>query len=181
MTEAPNVLLSSWTTEWPVFAGLSQAKRRPVELPEGPGVDYLGAGFRVLGGAPGLRPNPELEVLGWEPPPWLVRLYRVHGGLGPWWPGDTGPIDRWTRHALLPWEAVTPLTRHIRFGEEDICFDPADCVRIAPDGRGGGLVLVGRADPRVHWFDGQRHHLSEPWSVERGLGWVVSGWILPER
>lgn len=164
-----------------MFIGLSEVEHRAVPLPEGPGVDYLGPRLRVLGGAPGVRPNPELEVLGWEPPPWLARLYGVHGGLGPWWPRPSGPIDRWTHHAVLPWDRVTPLTRHIRFGEEDICFDPADSVRIAADGSGGGLVLVGRDQPQICWFDGQRHTLSQPWSLDAALGWVVSGWILPMR
>ncbi|MEZ4317414.1 MAG: hypothetical protein R3F61_07915 [Myxococcota bacterium] len=156
------------------------APARAVGLPEGPGVEYLCGTTRVLGGAPGVRENPDLDVLGWSPPPWLARLYGVHGGLGPWWgPAGRGVPDRWTRHAVLPWDAVTPLTAHIRFGEEGITFDPADCALFAPDGKRGGLVLEGRDAFRIRRFDPERHGLSDPLALETALGWIVSGWIGP--
>lgn len=63
---------------------------------------------------------------------------------------------------LLPWASVRPLTAWVRFGEEGILYDPADCVLVLPDGRGGGLVLQGRYDPVVRRFDGRDHGLGPP-------------------
>ncbi|MCA9569815.1 MAG: hypothetical protein KC656_18350, partial [Myxococcales bacterium] len=82
-----------WTDDWPALAVLSTCEAREVQLPEGTGVEYVGLPARVLGGAPGVGENPDLDVLGWEPPPWLTRLYGVHGGLGPWWPTGAGAPD----------------------------------------------------------------------------------------
>lgn len=94
--------------------------------------------------------NPDLEVLDWAPPDWLVERWeeRVEG--------------------LLDWSDVRPLTAYIRFGEEGILHDPADSVLLLPDGRGGGLVLSHRDDPVVRRFDGQDH----------GLGPVLSREVL---
>lgn len=163
-----------WSAAWPHLGVLAEWPVRSIELPEGRGTVWEAPGGEVLGGVPGVRDNPDLDVLGWEPPVWLARLYRVHGGLGPCW-RDAGV--RWTEHAILPWDEVTPLTRHIRFGEENITYDPADIVRFAPDGRGGGLVFEGRERARIRWFDAARHTLSAPWSLDRALAWVVRGWI----
>lgn len=85
--------------------------------------------------------NPDLEVLDWSPPAWLVARWddRIPG--------------------MLDWSDVRPLTAAIRFGEEGILHDPADSVLLVPDGRGGGLVLNGRDEPVVRAFDGRDHGL----------------------
>ena len=160
--------MSSGLEDFPAFSVLSTCEMRE----EDGFVHYLGLAVPVVGGAPGPRENPDLDVLDWRPPGWLARVYGVHQGLGVWF----GRRDRWVRHAILPWDEVTPLTRHVRFGEENIRFDTADCVLIAPDGRGGGLVLEGREAPRVRRFWAEDHALSDPWPVERALQWVTDGW-----
>ena len=140
---------------------LDSARSRFVVSPDGErvGTAYDGLAVPVFAGmgcSDALPDNPDLDVLDWAPPPWLVRVYGVFGGIGCWWP-DQGV--RWATHS------VTPLTRHIRFGEEIITYDPADIVRIAPDereGPGGGWVLIGRDQPVIGRFGAADHGLWVP-------------------
>jgi hypothetical protein len=158
---------------------LGSARIREVVFADGSrGIAFDGLAVPVAAGVPGaegLPDAPDLDVLDWSPPPWLARIYDVYAGIGCWWP-DEGV--RWASHSLLPWDEVTPLTRHIRFGEENITYDPADVVRIAPDGRGGGWVLVGRDAPRFGRFEAADHSLWVPADdadEERALrAWVAT-------
>lgn len=150
----------SFLAEWPAH-------------PEGDKTVYTGPNGQIVhGGPPGVGDNPDLDVIDWAAPPWLCDLYALHGGLG--------RFDRrvgWMRPSILPWQDVLPLTRFVRFGEENIGIDTADVVLFGPDGRGGGWVLEGRARPVVRWFDGQRHTLGPVTPRTQALGEIASGWI----
>jgi hypothetical protein len=98
----------------------------------------------------------------------------VFGGLGP-----AHPVYGWLPFALLPWADWVPLTARVRFGEENICWDPADTVLFCMDDGGGGWVLRGRDAPRVHRWDGCTHQLSEPLSEVAAIRRIVSHWDLP--
>lgn len=113
--------------------------------------------------------NEELDLLGWEIPSFLVALYRQGAGVGPW---DGG----WLPYAFLPWDQIEPLTRRIRFGEENICFDPADCILVVRDGSGGGWVLQGRDHPVWRRFDGTDHSLGPPLSDRAAVADIVRHW-----
>lgn len=152
--------------ELAVLANWASRADGQATLYEGP------SGQCVRGGPPGIGDNPDLDVIDWRPPEWLTDLYGVHGGLGRW-----DARAGWMRHTILPWEDVQPLTRLVRFGEENIGIDTADVVLFAPDGLGGGWVLDGRERPVIRWFDGQRHVLGPAVSRGRALAWVASGWI----
>lgn len=120
---------------------------------------------------PHVPDNPDLDVLDWAPPPWLARLHRTIGGVGPWFAGSG-----WGHPSLLPWSEVRPLTAFIRFGEENITFDPADALLLTPDTSGGGVVLVDRDAPALRRFDGQRHRLGAPLTVAEHLDALVTSW-----
>lgn len=117
----------------------------------------------------GLPENLDLDLLGWEVPGLLEALYRSSNGLGPW-------DGAWLPTSFLPWDEVEPLTRRIRFGEENICFDPADCILVARDGSGGGWVLQGRVDPVWRRFDGTDHSLGPPLSAWAAVADIVRHW-----
>lgn len=156
-----------WIEDWPAFSVLLGGSFE----------DALEGRFyhRGVRAAPaGVGANPDLALLGWKPPAWLEGLYSIHGGLGPW----RGTRDRWGPGAILPWEEVVPLTAKVRFGEENVLFDPADCVLLAPDGKGGGLVLTARNKPELRWMNGALHTLSTAIPREDGLARAVALWIL---
>ena len=112
--------------------------------------------------------NPDLELLGWTPPTFLRALYGIHHGYGP-------HAGRWLPFAFLPWSQVVPLTTRVRFGEENICWDPADCILFCRDETGGGWVFEGRDDPRWCRFDGVTHALEpvDPWAA---VARIVEHW-----
>lgn len=114
--------------------------------------------------------NEDLDLLGWEIPSFLRALYRQAHGVGPW---DGG----WLPYSFLPWEAVEPLTRRIRFGEENVCFDPADGILVVRDGSGGGWVLQGRDHPVWRRFDGTDHTLGPPLSDWAAVADIVRHWV----
>jgi hypothetical protein len=133
------------------------------------------AAGRVAGGPPrvGGGVPAELDILGWTLPPWWARICAHHDGIGPRWAGG------WGRPTLLPLDRVRPLTASIRFGEEDITFDPADALLITPDASLGGIVLQDRDDPVLRLFDGQRHALGRRISVEAYLTGLLVAWDDP--
>ncbi len=88
--------------------------------------------------------NPDLEVLDWAAPDWYQHLQREFPA------------------SLLTWSEALPLTARVRFGEENVLFDPADCVLVRHDGHGGGWVLQGRENPVVRRFCGRTHTLGPP-------------------
>lgn len=94
-------------------------------------------GTRWLGGGPPARRpavSEEWAPLGWRVPRSYARLLAVHDGLGP----IDGPRAHWWRDALLPAADLHPVSRRMRFGEEDILYRPADLLIFCPDGAGGG-------------------------------------------
>ena len=119
-------------------------------------------------GQDGRFSNPDLALLGWSPPTFLRALYAHHHGYGPY-------DGAWLPYAFLPWSHVVPLTRRVRFGEENISWDPADCILFCTDETGGGWVFKGRDDPRWRRFDGVTHALDpvDPWSA---VASIVGRW-----
>lgn len=127
---------------------------------------------QLRSGGSGVIPLPaELDILDWQLPAWLHAITTAHHGLGPWWDGVG-----WGRPAILPLTDVRPLTANIRFGEENITFDPADALLFTPDARGGGVVLCDRDDPVLRLFDGQRHRLGARLSKDAYLDGLLTSW-----
>lgn len=124
-------------------------------------------GSLVLGaGPPRSRPrlSPEWAPLGWRVPRPLARLYAVHDGLGP----IDGPRVHWWRDSLLPAAELHPVSRLMRFGEENILYRPAELLLFAPDGRGGGQCFDRTAGPSAD-------PPTRSWSAaDRRLGPLVS-------
>lgn len=118
-----------------------------------------------------LEPPPELDILEWAPPSWLALIYEHHAAIG-----LHSARAGWARPTLLPWSEVRPLTAFIRFGEENITFDPADSVLLTPDDRLGGIVLCDRTQPTLRAFNGLQHGLSPPMSVEAYLQGLITDW-----
>jgi hypothetical protein len=106
-----------------------------------------------------------------ELPTALVALYRRAGGFGP--EGEDGP---W-RDGLVAPERLAPLLARMRFGEEDILYDPAALLVLSSDGRGGAWCLrCDRTPPVVVHWDHTTHALSQPRSLDAWLRTLAGRW-----
>ena len=137
-----------------------------------------GSSILLAGGPP--NPNPvvseEWVALDWEIPTALAHLYRYHDGLGP----IDGSRALWWRDSLLPADRLTPLIKHMRFGEENILYKPGDLLLASPDGDGGGWCFhrtdEGGEPPLVHW-DGITHRVAGQLSLSRLLRRLTATWL----
>ncbi len=134
----------------------------------------------LLAGGP---PNPAPEVgeewreLDWQIPASLAHMYQFHDGLGP----IDGSKALWWRDSILPADRLTPLTRHVRFGEENILYRPGDHLLASPDGDGGGWCFQREApddvDPTmVHW-DSVSHRVAGSLSFRKLLRRLTATWL----
>lgn len=136
-------------------------------------------GEQILVGGP---PDPqaaiseEWDVLSWEVPRPLARLYALHDGFGP----VDGPRAHWWRDAILPAGDLFPLTRLMRFGEENILYRPGDLLLFCPDGRGGGQCVERNdalaPDPPTRAWDPGTRQLGSPIRLSAFLAALVERW-----
>ncbi|MFT4621686.1 MAG: hypothetical protein ACI8PZ_000338 [Myxococcota bacterium] len=135
---------------------------------------YSIEGRLVLGGPPCGDPRlaPDDVAAAVPVPPELARVYAVHDGLGP----ADGPRAVWWRASILPTAHTRVLTRHMRFGEDDILYDPAAHVLVTSDGAGGGWCVD--REGRARSWDRQTHALGARTSLADALGQVANAWIV---
>ena len=126
----------------------------------------------VAGGPPNARPrlDPLGAALPFPLPDMLRRVYAVHDGLGP--AGTSAAPFGSPR--LLPSHRAAPLTRWMRFGEENILYAPAEWLRFTADARGGWCI---HSTGEVRHWNEHTHELGPsmptdtPWqSLATGLG-----------
>ena len=133
---------------------------------------WLVDGQVILGGPPasGGQVAPDDPLPAWELPSLLRQIAAVHDGLGP----ADGPRAVWWRSAFLPMELMRPLSRHVRFGADNILYDPSAHLLVSTDGRGGGWCL-GR-DQRARAWSGATHALSSPVMLDSVVASVSAAW-----
>jgi len=137
-----------------------------------------GSAALLAGGPPNPSPQvgEEWTALDWEIPPALAHMYRYHDGLGP----IDGPGALWWRDSILPADRLTPLTKHVRFGEENILYAPGDLLLASPDGDGGGWCFHRKSrdtEPSlVHW-DSTTHRIAGELSLSRLLRRLTATWL----
>ena len=99
----------------------------------------------------------------------LRRLWSVFGGIGP----VDGPRAVAWRQAILAPEDTRLLTRHVRFGEDTILYDPGALVVVVADQECLGCL---DGDDRLRWWSATSHVLGPPLSLEAALRDVSARW-----
>jgi hypothetical protein len=131
---------------------------------------YEVCGALLCGGPPARgRSLEEAWVGGDACPPPLGAVLAVHDGMGP-----LGvPRAPFGTPRLLPLAGLAPLTRWMRFGEENILYRPADWLRFTVDLEGGWCVSP-TGEVR-HWRAGD-HGLGPAAAWEEVWDQVAAGW-----
>ena len=124
-------------------------------------------------------PNPrpslseEWAALDWCLPEPLQRLYKRCDGAGP-----LGHVRGWPwRHGLLPVDEVSPLTSRMRFGEENILYQPAAWWAIARELNGNVWccnTATGGLEMRL--WDSGSHRLGPERSWDQMLSELSRHW-----
>ena len=158
-----------------VFAPLTRSveKQLPLLFDDGEGVALaVGRGWIIAGPRRGVpRVNEAWQHLGWTLPPLLTQVARAADGLGP-----LQGVPGWFEDGILPVEAMEPLIARVRFGEENILYEPQDWLRFHSDGLGGGWCAHRDGERAARW-DAGSHALGPPILLQGALSALVARWV----